>query len=268
MTSTSYHAQPYVIAYKRMPSNFNDGSTYDRISAPLERIGVEVLQRLELSGEETVLDAGCGSGRVTQALLARLPGGHVIGVDGSEQMIAAARARLGPAAELIVEDLEQLDIHPRRVDAILSTATFHWIEDHARLFGRLRAALRAGGALVAQCGGEGNTKELLAACRAASASQPFAPYLDGWAGPWHFVGAEETTHRLHAAGFEHVRTEIVSKPPPFEELLPWLRANALTAHFARLPEQLRESYVHAVADELGPRPHISYVRLNIDAVAA
>lgn len=78
-----------------MPSPYRDGATYDRISAPLERIGREVLDRLTLSGHETVLDAGCGSGRVTQALAERLPDGHVIGVDGSAAMIAAARARLG-----------------------------------------------------------------------------------------------------------------------------------------------------------------------------
>lgn len=252
----------------RMPSHYTDGFTYDRISAPLERIGVEVLDRLALTGGETVLDAGCGSGRVTQALLARLPRGKVIGVDGSKQMIAAARARLGDGVELIVGDLEALDLHGRRVDAILSTATFHWVPDHARLFARLRATLREGGQLVAQCGGEGNTEELVAACEAAGSQPPFAEHLGGWAGPWRFVGASETIERLEHAGFEQVRAELVHKPAPYEDLVPWLRSNALTAHAARLPQPLREPFVQAVARELGPHPHISYVRLNIDAVAA
>ena len=120
-----------------------DGATYDRISGPMEAMGLEVLARLELRGDETVVDAGCGSGRITAALLERLPSGHVIGVDGAPSMIEAARERLGERAnlELRVADLCELELD-EPADAILSTATFHWIKDHAQLFGRLRAALR------------------------------------------------------------------------------------------------------------------------------
>ncbi|HEY1687624.1 MAG TPA: methyltransferase domain-containing protein [Solirubrobacteraceae bacterium] len=250
-----------------MPSQYRDGATYDRISTPLERIGREVLERLQLSGDETVLDAGCGSGRVTQALLQRLPRGHVIAVDGSPEMLDAARRRLGAAPELIHADLEALDLRGRSVDAVLSTATFHWIPDHEKLFRALRAILRDGGQLVAQCGGEGNTRELTAASRAAGEREPFAPHLADWDGPWNFIGAEETAQRLKDAGFTQVRTWLVERPAPYEDLLEWLRVNALTAHTARLPQELREPYLHAVADELGPQPHISYIRLNIDALA-
>jgi trans-aconitate 2-methyltransferase len=251
-----------------MPSQYRDGATYDRISAPLERIGREVLERLQLRGDETALDAGCGSGRVTEALLERLPRGQVIGVDGSPEMLAAAHARLGERVELIHQDLEALDLGERRVDAILSTATFHWLADHARLFARLRATLRHGGRLVAQCGGTGNTAELLAATLAVGEREPFSAQLGGWAGPWNFVGPEETAARLSEADFGDVRTWLVTKPAPYEDLREWLATNALTAHTARLPQRLREPFVDAVADELGSQPAISYIRLNIDAVAA
>jgi trans-aconitate 2-methyltransferase len=251
-----------------MPSAYRDGVMYDRISAPLERIGREVLERLELRGDETVLDAGCGSGRVTEALLERLPQGHVIGVDGSAAMIDAAAQRLGEDVELLVQDLDTLYLGGRRVDAVLSTAAFHWISDHARLFANLRGVLRSGGRLVAQCGGRGNTPALLAAASSAGARGPFAEHLGGWAGPWNFAEPEETAGRLQAAGFADIRTWLVSRPAPYEELREWLRTNALTAHTGRLPEDLREPYIDAVAAELGPDPSVTYIRLNIDATAA
>ncbi len=132
-----------------------DGQAYDRISGPMASMGLDVLDRLALAGDEVVLDAGCGSGRVTEALLARLPHGRVIALDASESMVAAARGRLAEQAARVdfrVGDLLELELQAP-VDAVLSTATFHWISDHEHLFARLRGALRAGGRLVAQCGG-------------------------------------------------------------------------------------------------------------------
>jgi trans-aconitate 2-methyltransferase len=243
-----------------------DGATYDRISTPLERNGLSVLDRLQLRGDETVLDAGCGSGRVTQALIERLPDGHVIGLDGSPGMIEAARARLGEEAELIVCDLLDLDIGDRWVDAVFSTAVFHWIADHDALFARLRGVLRPGGQLVAQCGGEGNTPELLDATLAVGAREPYAPYLEDWS-PWNYQGAETTAHRLRSLGFVHVRTALVQRPVPYEDLGEWLQTNALSAHQLRLPQELRAQYVRDVHEAFGADPELTYIRLDIDAVA-
>ena len=225
-----------------------------------------MLDRLILRGDETVLDAGCGSGRVTQALVQRLPRGHVIGVDGSAGMIAAAAQRLGDSAELIVGDLAELDLGGRQVDAVFSSAVFHWLADHEVLFGQLHAVLRPAGRLVAQCGGEGNTPELLTATLAVGARKPFAPYLDSWS-PWNFAGPGVTADRLRAAGFTDVRTGLVQRPAPYEDLREWLQANARSAHLLRLPEDLRKRYVDEVHTALGPKPTITYIRLDLDATA-
>ena len=156
-----------------------DARTYDRVAAPQEEWGREVLARLELAGDETVLDAGCGSGRVTRLLCERLPEGRVIGVDGSPSMIEHARenlAEFGDRVELIVSDLLALEL-PDPVDAIFSNATFHWILDHERLFQRLFAALRPGGVLEAQCGGKGNVAEWKRALEALQGDERFSAYL-------------------------------------------------------------------------------------------
>lgn len=213
-----------------------------------------------------MLDAGCGSGRVTQALIERLPRGHVIGVDGSAGMLTAARRRLGERAELIQGDLTQLDLGGRHVDAVFSTAVFHWIADHEALFDCLRRALRPGGRLVAQCGGEGNVPELIAATGVVGEREPFAALLSGWM-PWHYPSPEATAQRLAAAGFTDIRTGLVQRPPPYEDLHEWLKVNALSAHLQRLPEPLRERYVEEIHAELQPEATVTYIRLDIDAIA-
>src|SRR4051794_31639145 len=107
-----------------------DGAAYDRLSTPMEEMGREVMDRLDLRGGETVLDAGCGSGRLTERLIQRVPHGRVIGVDVSSSMIDAARTRLGDDAEVRVADLVGLDLGGETIDVVFSTATFHWIADH------------------------------------------------------------------------------------------------------------------------------------------
>ncbi len=174
-----------------------DGAAYDRLSTPMLAMGLEVLDRLALAGDETVIDAGCGSGRVTEALATRLPRGRAIGVDASPSMIEAARVRLGDDAALHVADLLELDLG-LAADAILSTATFHWIADHDRLFARLRAHLREGGALEAQCGGRGNIASVHAAAEAVIATERYAAHFATWVRPWTFAAPAETEGRLRA----------------------------------------------------------------------
>jgi trans-aconitate 2-methyltransferase len=243
-----------------VPRNWN-AAAYEQVSAPMEAMGLEVLDRLDLRGDERVLDAGCGTGRVTAALLERLPRGEVVAVDGSPAMVEQARARLGERAEVRVADLLELELDPP-ADAILSTATFHWIGDHDRLFARLRDALRPGGRLVAQCGGDGNVAAVAAAARAVGEREPFAPALAGWPGPWRFTSPREAADRLRRLGWADVWTwpQHVRVRP--DDLREYAATVVLGSHLERLAPDLRDGFVDAVLDELD-EPHVDYVRLNI-----
>jgi trans-aconitate 2-methyltransferase len=239
------------------PRDWNAAS-YQRVSAPLEAMGREVLDRLELDGDERVLDAGCGTGRVTAALVERLPRGHVVAVDGSPSMVEQARERLGPGVEVFVADLLELELD-EPVDAILSTATFHWIPDHDRLFERLSTALRPGGRIVAQCGGAGNVASVQAAIDAVA-----EPALEGWAGPWNFQSPADTAARLERIGFTGIRTWLQDVRVKPDDMREYLGTVMLGSHLERIPEERRAAFVEAVLTEL-PEPAIDYVRLNLSA---
>jgi trans-aconitate 2-methyltransferase len=243
-----------------------DGASYDRISATMEALGRDVLERLPLRGDETVLDAGCGSGRVTAALIERLPDGHVIGVDQNESMVDAARRRLGPQADVRVGDLTELELE-RPVDAVLSTATFHWIGDHVRLFERLRAVLVPGGRLVAQCGGEGNIDILRGRAWRVCERAPYASHFAGWEPPWNYAGPEVTRERLLDAGFDDAECWLTPAPREPEQPREFLSTIVLGPHVQQLPEELREAFMDEVLAEVGEPVVVDYVRLNIDARA-
>lgn len=238
-----------------------DGRTYDRVAEPATRWGAEVLDRLPLSGHERVLDAGCGSGRVTEMLAERLPRGQVVAVDGSPAMIGTARerlARFGDQVEFVMADLRQPLPISDPVDAVFSTGTFHWIPDHDTLFVDLATVIRPGGWLVAQCGGGDNI---------ASVQQVLAGIGDGWLGDVNFQRPIDTARRLDAAGFVDIECWLQDEPTWFETGEPfetYLRSVILGAHLERLPAGDRDRFVHDVAARL-PEPVIDYVRLNIVA---
>jgi trans-aconitate 2-methyltransferase len=243
-----------------MPRDW-DATTYDRIADPQTRWGTAVLDRLPLGGDERVLDAGCGSGRVTERLAERLPNGRVVALDGSSSMIDAARerlARFGDRIQYVVADLGRPLPIEGEVDAVLSTAAFHWVPDHDALFANLAAVTRPGGWLVAQCGGAGNVARVMAA---------LASIGDGWLGPAHFETPMATTRRLDAAGYVDIECWLSDEPTRFEAGEPFetfLRTVVLGAHLERLPAEEHDGFVRAVADAVG-EPVIDYVRLNITA---
>jgi trans-aconitate 2-methyltransferase len=243
-----------------------DASSYHRVALPHLDWARAVLDRLDLRGEETVLDAGCGSGRVTELLIERLPRGRVIAVDASPSMVAKVREALRPGDEGRVADLTELGLESA-VDAVFSTAVFHWIADHELLFDRLRAALRPEGRLAAQCGGEGNVRSLREVGAEVAALDPFAGHLGDFSAPWNYAGPRETEERLRAAGFEEIRCWLepwpVTPPEPFE----FLRTVCLGAQLDLLPPELRDPFVAAVLERLPQPTRLDYVRLNIEATA-
>jgi trans-aconitate 2-methyltransferase len=241
-----------------------DAEVYDRVSDPQFEWAQEVLERLELRGDETVLDAGCGSGRVTALLLERLPEGSVIAVDGSASMVAKARETLGDRADVRLQDLAELELS-EGVDLVYSNAVFHWIPDHENLFRRVFAALRPRGRIVAQCGGKGNVARLATAIIQVAAQERFGRHFTEMEGIWNFATPDDTEAILGGAGFEEVRCWLQPKHVQPAQPIPFLRTVTLGPHLRRLPDELKDDFVAEVAAEMGEPLVLDYVRLNIEA---
>ena len=250
-----------------------DASAYHVLSEPQFAWALQVLERVRLTGDERVLDAGCGSGRVTATIAARLGSGFVVGCDLSENMTRAAAKSLGGdlAGAVVSADLSTLPF--RGVfDLIFSTATFHWIRDHDRLFAELRAALGPGGRLEAQCGGGPNLTTIHARADALAATERFRAYFAKWKEPWLFASPEDTTRRLERAGFTAIDCWLEQAPTSFpdgERFGAFIESVVMRPYLACLPNPiLRRTFLDAIiarAAEDDPAFTLDYWRLNISA---
>ena len=251
-----------------------DGAAYQRLSDPQFRWGMRVLESIALRGDECVLDLGCGSGRLTAELLARLPRGRVIAVDASPSMISTARqqlARFGERVAFIESDLLDLELDSV-ADLAFSTATFHWIQDHAQLFRVLYRALKPGGHLVAQCGGGKNLARIRGRAEQLMSEARFAAFFRDWQNPWNYASPETTAARLSSAGFIEVETGLEEAPTTFpgaDAFRQFVRTVVLRPYLAAIPDEARrEEFLDAlVAQAAGDTPPftLDYWRLNMRA---
>lgn len=260
---------------EQQPAEWN-AAVYHQVSNPHVTWGRTVLSDLTLQGGETVLDAGCGSGRLTAELLELVPEGRVIAVDRSANMLAEARANLTRFSDRV--SFVQADIGtltPEQVggpvDLVFSTATFHWILDHPRLFRALFQVLKPGGLLLAQCGGGPNLERLLARAQSLMKTPELTPYFEGWPGPWEFATDRTTADRLEAAGFVDVVTWLYEAPTPMDDAETYrsfLTNVIMGEHLARLPEAKRTTFIDTLTTEAAtedPPFVFDYWRLNMRA---
>lgn len=248
---------------------------YDDLSDPMFEWGMAVLSSLELAGNERVLDAGCGSGRLTEELLRRLPSGEVVALDFSPKMLEHAQQRLakfGERVEFVHASLEDF-VLTKPVDGIFSNAVFHWVPDHAKMFRTLRNALKFDGWLVAQFGGVGNLARTFQRAHDVAGMEQFREHLEGFeAGP-HFESEASTQERMEAAGFRVSEAKLHKVVPRFElreRYEAFLKTVVLRQAISRLNEDMRQEFLREVSrktlmDEGAYT--LDYVRLTVRATA-
>jgi trans-aconitate 2-methyltransferase len=250
-----------------------DAEAYHRVSDPQVAWGRAVLERLALRGGERVVDAGCGTGRLTRELAGRLPGGEIVALDASRQMLEQARTHLHglrTGVRLVQASMPLLPL-AAWADVFFSTATFHWVSDHPALFANIFISLKPGGILHAQCGGAGNLAAARAPAEEVMRLPRFARWFDGWLGPWEFAGDRQTADRLAAAGFGEIDTSLDAAPIAFEserDYRAFVKVVVFRLHLARLPEELQSAFLDEIVARLSALPQrftLDYWRLNIHA---
>ena len=252
-----------------------NATAYHKVSAPQTSWGHKVLSRLTVRGDERAIDAGCGSGKLTGALLERLPRGSMIAIDRSWNMLLTARANLRPAfgsrvtfAQVALPDLPFADV----ADLVFSTATFHWVKDHPALFAGIFRALRSGGRLHAQCGGGPNLKRAHELAERVMQAPPFISFFAQWPGPWEFADAKTTADRLRAAGFVDIDTSLEEAPTTLaseEDYREFVTTVIYHPHLERLPSaELKQTFLNRVTELSAnddPPFTLDYWRLNMAA---
>lgn len=251
---------------------------YERHSSAQKKWGGALIEKLQLSGDEHLLDIGCGDGGLTVMIAARLPRGKVTGIDLSREMIAHAKSRY-PASEYPNCSFVRLDAremtYESEFDLAFSNAVLHWVAEQDRILGRVRRALKPGGRLLFQMGGYGNAAEFFGVARSLIAGQPWKGYFSGFSPPWSFLSDREYTALLDEAGLMPVRVELIPVEMVHENrqgLAGWIRTTWLPI-LERLPEERKEEFITLLTDRyLASHPpdhegrtRVKMVRLEVEA---
>jgi trans-aconitate methyltransferase len=239
----------------------------------------ELIARLQLRGDESVLDVGSGDGKVTAEIAAAVPRGRVVGLDGSNEMVEFARAHYGndrfPNLEFVCLDARRIALN-YSFDVVFSNAALHWIADHPAILQGVSRVMRRGGRLIFSCGGLGNAAEILHVVQAVTVQDRWRKYFEGFERPYNFYGPDQYLRWLPEAGLSPLRVELVPKDmsqPGAHGLAAWIRTTWLP-FTERVPQSEREEMIlDMVSEYLSRFPadaagdvHVKMVRLEVEAL--
>ena len=256
-----------------------DPKTYEKSSSAQKRWAEELLSKISIRGDERVLDIGCGDGKITAQISRLVPGGSVVGLDNSPEMLSFARSQFPaeewPGLEFQHGDARDLQYNDR-FDLVLSFAALHWVLDHRPVLAGIRRSLRSRGRVFLQFGGRGNAASVLDIAGKMIAEDKWCRYFEGFGFPYAFYGPEEYGTWLDASGLRTIRVDLLPKnmvQRGREGLASWIESTWLP-YIERVPEELRSDFIHSVVDryiQLHPPDengdiHVGMVRLEVEAL--
>ncbi|HEY5232692.1 MAG TPA: methyltransferase domain-containing protein [Verrucomicrobiae bacterium] len=244
----------------------------------------ELIAKLNLRGDEHVLDVGCGDGKVTAEIARHLPRGRAVGIDASPQMIAFARKTF-PASEITnlkfqICDARKIHLQTfrKKFDVIFSNAALHWADNHQAILRGAASVLKSGGRLVVSCGGKGNAQDVFVALRPEMRLKRWREFFRKMPTPYFFYSPADYQKWLPKFGFKINSLKLAPKDaayPGADGFATWLRTTWIP-YIQRVTENLREEFISAVTQRYIARHpadadgnvHVKMVRLEIEAEKA
>jgi trans-aconitate 2-methyltransferase len=264
-----------------------DAETYHKVSDIQESWAIELLEKRKISESEIVMDAGCGTGRVTKIIANKVKRGKVYAVDLDENMIINAKKNLKDLSNIVFVKSDLSDVKlPEKIDLVFSNAVIHWILDHKKLFTNFWDVLKPGGKLLIQCGGKGNLDTIPNALEKVRITQRFDHYFKNWKIPWNFASPADTIKILNEIGFKDIQANLVEKKTKFgnfQEYILFMKTVVMKPYLSYLPttennNQIKNLFIDEFLTELHNKNktkntnekqdldlELNYVRLNITA---
>ncbi len=255
-----------------------DAEDYKNSSSAQRKWAMELISKLEIKGNERILDVGCGDGKITAEIALKLLEGSVLGIDSSKEMIALARETFNsdeyPHLSFILKDAQELDFN-NEFDIIFSNAALHWIKDHLSLLMRIKSSLKPSGKILLQMGGKGNARAIIEIVDEMINEEKWKQYFEDFEFPYGFYSAEEYKEWLQIAGFNLIKVQLIPKDMEKndnDELAGWIRTTWLP-YTQRVPEDLQEDFIEELIErylEKNPKDdnghiHVKMVRLEVEA---
>ena len=242
----------------------------------------ELIAKLNLRGDEKILDVGCGDGKITAEIVRHLPNGFVVGADASVEMISFAKktfpTKQNPNLKFQICDARE--ISPKKIgekfNVIFSNAALHWVDDHEKILRGAAAVLKPEGRLIISCGGKGNAQDVFVALRPEMKLKRWRNFFRKMPTPYFFYAPGDYEKWLPKFGFKIRSLKLAPKNATYNGMDgfgAWLRTTWIP-YVQCVPEDLREEFIAAVTRRyIAKHPpdaenkiHVKMVRLEIDAI--
>jgi trans-aconitate methyltransferase len=252
---------------------------YAKHSSVQQKWAREVISKLQLDGDEAVLDIGCGDGKITAEIASHLSRGNVLGVDSSSEMIEFALNNFPqvryPNLSFQVVDARRLPFK-EQFDLVFSNAALHWIKDHKHLVLGIKSSLKPNGRMLLQMGGKGNAESMIAILETVIAEKEWEEYFSGFEFPYGFYSPVMYNRWLKEASLNPIRLELIPKDMSYSNedgFAGWIRTSWLP-YTNRVPVHLREKFIAQIVErymKIYPSDsegyiHVSMIRLEVEAI--